>query len=40
MPTTYNYNVSARIYAMLTKEEKEAFEKYLEEIGAVITITE
>ena len=35
-----NYNVSARIYAELTEEEREAFAKYLDEIGCTITITE
>ena len=36
----HNYNISAWVYAQLTPEEKEALEKYLEEIGATKTITE
>ena len=35
-----NYNVSASIYAVLTEEERAALDKYLNEIGCVITITE
>ena len=35
-----NYNISAWVYAILTPEEREALEEYLEEIGAVKTITE
>lgn len=35
-----NYNISAWVYALLTPEEREALNEYLEEIGAVATITE
>lgn len=35
-----NYNISAWIYAQLTKEERESLDKYLDEIGATKTITE
>lgn len=39
-PMKHNYNISAWIYAELTKEEREALDAYLDEIGAVKTITE
>ena len=37
---TRNYNISAWIYAQLSREEREALDEYLDEIKATKTIVE